>query len=127
MNPVLYRDGRDAIGYHADDDQGEDLILSVLVASPVNATRKICIFSKEAHKRKGGWCEGDKKYELLLDAGDAYSMDGTISPFDNRVDITAYWKFDGTSRFTSLLIIPFFCLTKKNRSYAKVLCARCST
>ena len=76
MNPVLYRDGRDKMGYHADDDQGEEIILTVLVSSPVGARRKVSI-------RPIHWKEGDRhkdeELQLMLGAGDAYSMDGERS------------------------------------------------
>ena len=74
MNPVLYRDGRDRIGYHADNDQGEELILTVLVSSAVDATRRICI--RDIHFKTEGIKDKDEELELMLDAGDAYSMDG---------------------------------------------------
>lgn len=80
VNPVMYRDGRDKIGFHADDDQNEVLILSVLVRSPLDATRKLLI-------RRKTWKEnnvrvyqnGEEEFELFLGAGDAYSMDGKYS------------------------------------------------
>ena len=76
VNPVLYRDGRDRIGFHADDDQGEQLILSALVSSPAETTRRISIRSR--HSKKSGNVEGDEQFELYMDAGDAYSMDGVL-------------------------------------------------
>jgi len=76
VNPVLYRDGRDRIGFHADDDQGEQLILSALVSSPADTTRRISIRSRRS--KKSGNVEGDEQFELFLDAGDAYSMDGVL-------------------------------------------------
>jgi hypothetical protein len=74
VNPVLYRNGRDKMGYHADNDQGEELIMTVLVSSPANATRHVSI--RPRHFQKHGWKDGDEDIELLLGAGDAYSMDG---------------------------------------------------
>jgi alkylated DNA repair dioxygenase AlkB len=74
VNPVLYRDGRDRMGYHADDDQEEELILTVLVNSPLRATRRISI--RPAHFKTKGNQDGDEELQLMLDAGDAYSMDG---------------------------------------------------
>lgn len=77
VNPILYRDGRDRIGYHADDDQDEQLILTVLVSSPVNVTRRISI--RHRLVKTEGIQDGDEELELMLDAGDAYSMDGMWS------------------------------------------------
>ena len=68
VNPVLYRDGRDHMGFHADDDQGESLIFSVVVASPDGTTRKVRIQSKTKNE----------EIELYLDSSDGYSMDGTM-------------------------------------------------
>jgi alkylated DNA repair dioxygenase AlkB len=74
VNPVLYRDGRDHMGFHADNDQGEELILSVLVSSPENATRRVRV--REIRPKGKSAQKGDEELELFLDAGDAYSMDG---------------------------------------------------
>jgi len=76
VNPVLYRDGRDRIGFHADDDQNEELILTALVSSPAGTTRRISIHQKNDKSR--GNHVGDEQFELFLDAGDAYSMDGEM-------------------------------------------------
>lgn len=65
---IVYRDGNDQINYHADNDQGEQLILTVLVSSPIGGTRKIRIRNKNLLE----------EFELFLDAGDAYSMDGNM-------------------------------------------------
>lgn len=87
VNPILYRDGRDRIGYHADDDQGEELILSVLVSSPVGAARKVSI--RRMHSKNGGHKDKDEEYQLFLGAGDAYSMDGKY-PRQSRYIFVAY-------------------------------------
>ena len=76
VNPVLYRDGRDKIGFHADDDQQEELILCVLVSSPRDATRNVVIRPKFRKKEKTKPKHGEDEFQLCLDAGDAYSMDG---------------------------------------------------
>jgi alkylated DNA repair dioxygenase AlkB len=65
---IVYRDGNDQINFHADDDQGEQIIFTVLVSSPVACTRKIRIRSKDQ----------TEEIELFLDAGDAYSMNGEM-------------------------------------------------
>jgi alkylated DNA repair dioxygenase AlkB len=61
---IIYRDGNDQINYHADNDQGEQIIFTVLVSSPTGCTRKIRIRNKDL----------SEEIELFLDAGDAYSM-----------------------------------------------------
>lgn len=65
---IIYRNGKDQINFHADDDQGEQLILTVLVSTPLECTRKVLIRNKN----------GLEEFELFLGAGDAYSMDGTM-------------------------------------------------
>jgi len=81
INPVLYRDGRDRIGYHADDDQGEELVLTALVNSPKDVTRRISIRTRKKSKSDAGNADGDEQFELFLDAGDAYSMDGEMQKY----------------------------------------------
>lgn len=76
VNPIVYRDGRDSIGYHSDNDQGEKLILTVVLSSPVAASRKIRIKEKKDEAKKAHNGEIEVEVELCLDAGDIYSMDG---------------------------------------------------
>jgi 2OG-Fe(II) oxygenase superfamily/SAD/SRA domain len=67
VDVVLYRAGKDKIGKHADDTQGEDRVLSVVVKSP-NTPRHIVF---EPYKPK----VGDEYIVLRLGARDAYCMD----------------------------------------------------
>mmetsp|Transcript_10962 Transcript_10962/g.27763 ORF Transcript_10962/g.27763 Transcript_10962/m.27763 type:complete len:123 (+) Transcript_10962:166-534(+) len=80
VHPVLYRDNKDSMGDHADDDQGETRILCLLLDSPP-APRKVVV--KVFDKLTGGRRErdrvhqdGDEFIELRLRPGDAYEMDG---------------------------------------------------
>ena len=73
VNPVLYRDGRDKMGDHADNDQGERLILAVLVDSP-DETRRVCIRPFSNLERKNS----DEFIEIFMQPGDAYQMDGKM-------------------------------------------------
>lgn len=77
INPVFYRDARDYIGLHADNDQGEDCILTVLVKSPTTP-RGVIIQTSHANSKSKAKRDGDEQYLLLVGAGDAYSMDGIM-------------------------------------------------
>jgi len=83
INPVYYRDGNDHIGFHADNDQGEEKIMSVLVQSPPK-DRKVEIWPKESKTKKRGKngkrsiSHGDKRIQLFLRAGDGYDMNGEM-------------------------------------------------
>jgi 2OG-Fe(II) oxygenase superfamily len=85
---VAYRDGRDSIGFHADDDQGEKLIFTAPLFDPSKARR--VVFKNKRMQKDGEQSkrprDGDEEIELLLGAGDAYSMDGE---FDNERDPNA--------------------------------------
>lgn len=70
---VVYRDGKDSINWHADDTQGEDLVVSLTVESPTDA-RTICFQPANSVPLQ----EGDAQIELFPLAGDAYSMDGVV-------------------------------------------------
>ena len=62
------------MGDHADNDQGEQVILALLVDSPTTMARKVTI-------RPFAWLErrdGDKQIELFMQPGDAYEMDGKM-------------------------------------------------
>ena len=87
---VAYRDGHDSIGFHADDDQGEQLIFTALFNHPAKHRR--VLFKCKPRSKDGGKdnnnrrrssskpnpLDGDEEIELLLGAGDAYSMDGRV-------------------------------------------------
>ena len=103
VNVVIYRCGRDKMGLHADNDQGETLILTVLVCSPVGATRKINIrsfnYSKLNHKDK------DEEFRLCLDAGDAYSMNGKY-PSNTFCMFMIGWSMFNVSSITHTYFLP---------------------
>jgi hypothetical protein len=125
VNPVFYRDGKDRIGAHADDDQGESCILSVIVASPIPLRRlliqpkptKIVDRTVLGTKQKGNKRlklktgngdivdDGvDEQHELRLGPGDAYCMDGTWNRNDLYVLMRnkAFLNFFGTLWFTRI-------------------------
>lgn len=67
VNPVLYRDSKDGMGGHADDDQGETVILCLVLASPDTARPVVIAPSTKGSKLR----DGDERIELVLRAGDA--------------------------------------------------------
>jgi alkylated DNA repair dioxygenase AlkB len=71
VTPVCYRDRRDKIGNHADDDQGEEVILCVMLDSPLKV-RPVVVTPSKDHSPK------DEKIELFMAPGDAYVMDGEM-------------------------------------------------
>lgn len=75
INPVYYRDGNDYMGFHADDDQGEQCIMAVLTSSPPQPRR---IQIRPRGNKLKEFLRGDVQLELLMQAGDAYRMDGTF-------------------------------------------------
>jgi hypothetical protein len=106
VNVVYYRDGNDSIGYHSDNDQGEDKILSKFSCTPLlflftgvvvtlieqimhshSRLHAACLISSPPTprvvrirvERKGKYLPaiGDEDIMLRLQAGDAYEMDGT--------------------------------------------------
>ena len=72
-NLILYRNGKDSISWHADDTQGEDVVLSLTVESPPDP-RTICFQPANTMELQ----MGDEQIELYPIAGDAYSMDGIV-------------------------------------------------
>lgn len=71
VNMVVYRDGKDGINWHSDDNQGEAIVLCVVIDSPGGA-RKIKIRVKKNLKRQ----DGDEEIELYIPQGYGYQMDG---------------------------------------------------
>jgi alkylated DNA repair dioxygenase AlkB len=76
VNPVLYRADRDHMGNHADDDQGERIILCLIVVSPQRVRR---VHIRPLKFLKGR--DGDEKIDLFLEPGDAYEMNGLMQFF----------------------------------------------
>lgn len=76
VDVVAYRDGRDSIGFHADNDQGEELILTALVTSPPKPRRVVFKRMPKDGEKSTHLRHGHEEIELCLGAGDAYSMDG---------------------------------------------------
>jgi hypothetical protein len=70
VDALCYRDGKDHIGFHADDTQGEDIVVSLTVESLCQRVLRI--------KPKGDACVGDEQIDLFPCAGDGYSMDGNM-------------------------------------------------
>ncbi|KAL3927363.1 MAG: hypothetical protein SGBAC_013116 [Bacillariaceae sp.] len=71
VHPVLYRGSNDSMGEHADDDQGEEKILCLIVSSPKGPR---CV--RISPKAKGEAAEiGDERLDLMMSPGDAYLMD----------------------------------------------------
>ena len=86
VNPVCYRDGKDHIGRHSDNNQGEDKVMTVILKSP--STPRIVVIENKTGDEKGNGKkkaklrkEGDVQYELNLGAGDAYDMDGEMQKY----------------------------------------------
>jgi alkylated DNA repair dioxygenase AlkB len=77
INPVLYRDAQDKMGDHADNDQGEDVILALLVDCSTTNTRRV----RMKPFRKLCLQDGDEQIELFMEPGDAYEMDGEMQRF----------------------------------------------
>jgi hypothetical protein len=70
---VIYRDGKDSINWHADDTQGEDMVLSLTVDGP-DDTRAICFQPANTKELQ----DLDEQIELFPRPGDAYSMDAGV-------------------------------------------------
>jgi len=73
INPVCYRGGQDKIGDHADNDQGEQKIITAMVDSPPE-TRKVTIKPNKKLQLE----DGDEELEIFVEPGDVYEMDGDM-------------------------------------------------
>lgn len=73
-NVVVYRDGKDHMGLHADDDQGESMIFTVILRTSQKGRGVVVEPRKETIGRP--FTHGDVRYEFFPEAGDAYRMNG---------------------------------------------------
>lgn len=84
LDLIHYRNGNDSIGFHADDTQGETIILCLIIDSN-NERRRI----KIRPKRKYPLRDNDEEIDILLGHGKAYQMDGKkFFSSENRVTKT---------------------------------------
>ena len=67
---IVYRDGKDSIGWHADDTQAENCVLAVVIES--DGIRPVCI---RPNKKVKDLEEGDEEVELYPGQGDGYELD----------------------------------------------------
>ena len=73
VDAIIYRDGSDGMGWHADDTQGESVVLCVVVESPGVSPRSVRV---RPNKKTQSLEHGDEEIQLLdLREGDAYDMD----------------------------------------------------
>ena len=71
---IVYRDGDDSIGWHADDTQDESVVLCVVVDAP-GEPRPVHI---RPNKRAKQLSEGDEEIQLHIGEGMGYDMDGVM-------------------------------------------------
>ncbi|KAH8045642.1 SET domain-containing protein [Aureococcus anophagefferens] len=70
VDVVCYRDGRDSCGWHADDTQGETLVLAVVLES-VGGPRRVQLRPKQPpHRAPGGAPKRKKRVVAILREGD---------------------------------------------------------
>jgi alkylated DNA repair dioxygenase AlkB len=71
-NAVVYSDGRQSIGWHADDTQGEDIVHTYVAEAPADTHRSVLFRTKRCRKGKGmSSKEGDEEYSFNIRSGDA--------------------------------------------------------
>ncbi|CAB9499290.1 expressed unknown protein [Seminavis robusta] len=71
---LAYRNGKDKIGYHADDTQGEQTIFCTV--AQCEQIRYLHIVPKGRKKKE--CADGDYELKIYCSAGDSYSMDGKM-------------------------------------------------
>ena len=67
-NAVVYSDGSQNIGWHADDTQAEEMVLTYVPEAPDDVLRPVYFRTKR--KRGGSAKEGDEEYRLFIRSGD---------------------------------------------------------
>ena len=95
---IVYRDGKDSIGWHADDTQGEDRVLSLIVHSEHRRQPRVLkIISNDAKEKNPQ--VGDEEIWLYPGIGDAYEMDGTMQKSYVHSLPKAQSKYESGRRF----------------------------
>jgi alkylated DNA repair dioxygenase AlkB len=74
VDMILYKDGGDSIGWHADDTQGESIVVCVVVDAP-GEIRPLHI---RPNKRAKALSQGDEEIQLFIAEGDGYDMNGLM-------------------------------------------------
>ena len=79
VHVIMYRNGSDIMGWHADDMQGETLVLTVVLESPtviMNSDVNTCCRPVLIKTKWNDKSAGDEFIRLFPYQGDAYMMDG---------------------------------------------------
>ena len=77
VHMIVYRDGSDMMGWHADDTQGEKIIVCVVLHPPVKDCVKIWRpLLIKPKGQKDNFHVGDEMIWVYESQGDAYIMDG---------------------------------------------------
>ena len=71
---MTYRGGKDRIGWHADDNQGEEMIVTVVVET--DPKRIVKIRPKKKKCKHESYHDGDEQIELIVTRGNGYRMNG---------------------------------------------------
>lgn len=74
VDMIAYKDGGDSIGWHADDTQGESIVVCVVVDAP-GEIRPLHI---RPNKRAKALSHGDEEIQLFIAEGDGYDMNGIM-------------------------------------------------
>ena len=71
-NAIVYSNGNQSIGWHADDTQAEDTVLTYVPEAPDDVSRPVYFRTKRKAKRKKGEPaeEGDEEYRIFIRSGD---------------------------------------------------------
>ena len=83
VNPIIYRDERDKMGYHSDDDQDERIIMCIVLDSP-RVPRVLRIKPRKGNQSsvpdsvRCGFSSGDEEVDIFPAAGDGYEMNGEM-------------------------------------------------
>ena len=77
--------GEDSIGWHADDTQGESLIIAVVLECPTIEVKggniQVRPVLVKTNHKFGTYCAGEEKFRLYPASGDAYIMDSEFKMF----------------------------------------------
>ncbi|KAG7370548.1 2OG-Fe(II) oxygenase superfamily-domain containing protein [Nitzschia inconspicua] len=88
VNCVLYRDNTDSIGDHTDDDQDEERIFCAVIQCAVPRKIQINTLSKYSKTLQ----HGDEIFDIFLQTGDCYEMDGQMQEYYSHSVPKVHWS-----------------------------------
>ena len=104
VDMIIYRNGKDKIGWHADDTQGETIIFTIVIETDERRIIKIRPKKKKIDMNRNNmnmnndndgssYYDGDENIELIVRSGCGYSMNGMLYRYTQGLKKIIFYSY----------------------------------